>query len=193
MTIQQMLLAGGPVVYAVWDPLNKTSAVTLSNANLTATISGAVGIVFTTIGNRAGKKYWELTATTTGTGTGIFVGVTLNSQAIAGPSYVLGDGTFDASYNKTGSKIIAGASSAFGTAISNGDIVGFAHDYAAGTVNVYLNNVLQGTIRTYSANSIINAGVSNDISASTIVVTANFGQSAMTYTPPTGYVAGLYS
>ncbi len=88
-----------------------------------------------------------------------------------------------------------GVQSELGTAYSSGDTIGVALDLDNGTVSYYDNNVLMTTITlsaiftNYSAGQAVYAAQSLYTNGNTTI--ANFGATALTYTPPAGYCAGL--
>lgn len=55
------------VTYATWNPSDKSANVTLSNGNLTATITANTAFygARATIGKSSGKWYWEQTVSDT--------------------------------------------------------------------------------------------------------------------------------
>jgi hypothetical protein len=159
--------------YAVMNPLIKTGAGSLSNANLT--ISGSD---FETWGTMAfpttGSYYYEFTVASTGGGGG-------------GPQ--VGISTFDGSYNvkyaRSGSKIVNGTSSAYGNSWSVGDVIGVAYNATTSTVTFYRNNTSQGNITATSDQVYAPYAFDNASGMGSI----NFGQRPFSYTPPTGFVA----
>src|SRR5690606_27738602 len=65
-SIQQSVNVHAVATYATWNPSDKSSLITLSNGNLTATRSGANGnrLVRATIARSTGKEYFEVTVNT---------------------------------------------------------------------------------------------------------------------------------
>lgn len=174
--------------YATWDPSDKSANMTLSNGNLTGTNAGAAAWVGTraTITKSSGKWYWEITLGQTTNAVGTINGVStltralnsnLNSEVIA---YLTGQGGYKL---ENGSE-----TSGQGEAVVT-DIVGCAWDADAGTIAIYVNNTLKFTAGTMTGTNaaLFQAFILND------AITANFGATALAYTPPTGFNAGLYT
>jgi hypothetical protein len=194
--IQQMMMAEsvvtGAPTYATWDPSNKGSDLTLSNGNLTFTTTYSIGtnhMVRATLGKTTGKWYWEvkvdsLTAT---------VPPMLGIATAAAPITTLDGTSFPATghtsyyYGNSGQEWIDGSNSAFGSSYTAGDTIGFALDAGTRILTCYKNNVSQGSFSAIGgADPIYPVGGYSSSS------TANFGASALTYTPPSGYNAGVY-
>ncbi len=175
--------------FATFDPANKGTDITLSNGNLTATDS-ALGDITTewvnsTIGKSSGKWYWEITAITIGDLiVGIKSGTSQYYPGFSNDSYGY--------YSLDGKSYKNNVGAAYGATYIAGDVIGVALDMDGGTIKFYKNNSLQGTA--YSAISGTNyAAVGSAGSGVLFSATANFGATALTYTPPSGYNAGLYS
>src|SRR5690606_11857756 len=66
VSVPQSVSVQSVATYATWNPLDKSSLITLSNGNLTATRSGSNGnrLVRATIANSSGKEYFEVTINT---------------------------------------------------------------------------------------------------------------------------------
>lgn len=172
--------------YATWDSANKSAGITLSGGDLVATNnSGSAAGVRSTVGVSSGKWYWEITATTIGAFAR--VGISNSSYTFG----LLGNTANSWGYNKgNGNKFNNGDLGAYGASFATGDVIGVALDLDGGTLTYYKNNTTQGTAFTglsgtfYAAISVSNT---ND------VYTANFGATTLTYTPPSGFNAGLYT
>lgn len=189
MTIQQVLLALDPPVYATWNPLDKGTTVTLSNSDRTATITptGTRAAVRATIGKSSGKWYWE-----------VFLSGAVNTPAIgvANSSMPLtnyvGQDSNSWSYFVDGDKMFndAGAGgAAYGSAYAAGHVVGVALDMDAGTITFYANGVSQGQAFSGLSGTLYPA-VSNGGAGTTTEFTAYF--SGFNYPIPTGHLP-LYS
>lgn len=187
--IQQALFFQGAsgVTYATWNPADKNAGITLSNGNLTATQGGASRAVRSTIGKASGKYYWELTQT--GGGEADW-GIGNSSASL---STWLGNDANGLSYDSSDGKLYKGgvAVATGGATYTTTHTIGIALDVTAGTVSFYKNNVAQYTAFSHGIAGTIYAMVGSF--AATPVVTANFGATALTYTPPAGYNAGLYT
>ena len=72
-------------------------------------------------------------------------------------------------------------------------MIGIALDLDGGNLEFYKNNVSQGIAATGITGTWYAYTAGLWVTTSTTSITANFGSSALTYTPPAGYNAGLYS
>lgn len=192
MGATQQLLSGGGRLYATLDPAYIGTGLTLSNGNLTVTHTGTIDwrSVRSTIGKSSGKWYWEVTIGTTGANY-IMLG---DGMGFSTANYHTISTTGQGYYGLDGTKWYNNSGAAFGATYTAGDVIGIALDATSGalegSIECFKNNVSQGTIDYlgsgpyYAALSLYNQ---NDY------VTANFGASAFTYSPPSGYNAGLYS
>jgi hypothetical protein len=178
------------MIFATLNPADKSSEITLSGGNLTATIAGPTSscLVRSTVSKTSGKWYWEMTCNNITNYS--YIGIGNASESV---TTYLGSTNNGLAYTNDGYLIKNGgiASSAPGV-YATSNVLGFALDVDAGTLELFVNNSSQGS---YSANptGALFAGVSASLGSPNIVVTANFGASAFTYTPPSGYNAGLYS
>jgi hypothetical protein len=165
--------------YCVLNPLQKSSNVTLSNANLTWSTSGASTKVLSTIGMSSGKYYCEFTLAS---GNGNY-GIATAQTGISGTNY-LGNDTNSWCYAIDGNKYTNGSGAAYGATYTSGDIIGVAFDADAGTLTYYKNGSSQGTAFTGLTNGPYFFAQGADPSAGSV----NFGQRPFSYTPPTGFV-----
>lgn len=176
-----------PLTYATWNPADKNANITLSNGNLTGTTNASPGNVIarSTISKTSGKWYWECTINQAGA----FHGISNSSEVLTN---FAGQGTESLGYAYFGGVYNANASIASTTTYAVGDVIGYAVDAGARTLYLYKNNTLQTTINisTYFTGAIFAAWSCS--SAPNFSSTMNFGATALTYTPPTGYNAGLY-
>jgi hypothetical protein len=175
--------------YATLNAVDTATTSTLSNGNLTNTLSGATGASqASTISVTSGKWYWEVTESAV-TNQACAIGI-LRANLVPVATTVNPSGVYYNSAN--GNKILDGVSTAYGTAWgSTGTtyVIGIALDADAGTVTFYLNNTSQGAI-TLPANTNgwkANGGWGSATGTGTL--NYNFGQRPFTYTPPTGFVA----
>lgn len=166
-----------------WNPLDKGSAVTLSNGDLTwSTPSYTNGSVRATKGVSSGKWYWEI-------------------KCVAGNAWLIGIGNINAKlttasisdgnarlYYQTGGKYPGGG--AYGEKMVINDTIGVALDMDSGTIGFYRNGVYQGIAFT----DVLTCGTTiypyqTCGTASIHSVTANFGATAFVYPIPYGYTA----
>ena len=173
------------LTYATWNPSDKGAGVTLSGGNLIATSAG-YDSVRSTISKSTGKWYWELLVTSATPDHLIGVGSSA-APLTAGP----GEDTNAYAYFKTGQRYHNATLTAYGASYTTNDVIGVALDADAGTVVFYKNNVSQGSITLTSVSTPYFAMFGDGTGSST--VTANFGATALTYSPPSGFNTGLYS
>lgn len=174
-----------------WNPLDKGASCALSGGNLTATAM-STGSVRSVFGASSGKWYWEITNGATGpkystAGAGLPTAlVTSGTNAYPGVDAAgYGVYAFDGSKFSNGVKI--GTDEAKWD--STGDVVGVALDMDAGTLTFYVNGVTTGVAFTGLSGTLFamfGGGAGSYSSA-----TANFGATAFSYTPPTGFYAGF--
>ena len=132
-----------------------------------------------TISVTTGKWYWEVSGFTT---TNWFIGVSDGTKSITNYyAYYVGAPTALV-YLINGNTYIAGANAAFISPIATTAVVGFVVDADAGSLAVYKNGALQGTITG------LNYGSYSPMVAPPAVGSCvyNFGQRPFAYTPPTG-------
>jgi trimeric autotransporter adhesin len=170
----------GPAAAVTWNPSDKNSDFVLSNGNLTALVSGATtGIARATVGKSTGKWYWEVKPAA---GSFTMFGVAQAGHSLS--AYV--GSTIRSYYNFNGNKYDT-ATTAYGASYSSTDTVGVALDMDSGTLTFYKNGVSQGTAFTGLTGtwypSVTAMGDAGDGG------TANFGATAFTHTPPSGFVA----
>lgn len=170
-----------------WNPADKGASVTLSNANLTASTNynGSVRSVFSA---SAGKWYFEVTASASGS----MVGIGKSTAKITGAaSYPGVDANGWSLFWSTGEKYTNNVGVAYaGAAIANGIVVGVKVDLDAGTLGFIVNgvdkgNAFSGLVGTFFA--MFGGGSSGGAST----ITANFGGSAFSNSVPAGYNAGF--
>lgn len=175
------------LVPTTWNPSDKDAGITLSNGNLTAACSvGAQTGVRSTAGVTQGKWYWENTVQTANARE--IVGVYVSSAAL---STFLGNNAGGYGYfSFDGRKVNNSTFAAYGATYGNTDIISVLLDRDAGTVSFWKNGASQG--QAYSGlTGTIHAGFSGGSGSLAEQVTANFGASAFTYTPPAGYQRGF--
>lgn len=193
-TKSQMFIAGfmgapGGNNYAVYNPADKSSLITLSNGNLTAqsTSTGSAYQVRSTIAKSSGKWQWECTFTrNNGTdpffvigGVGLKLETVNNYTGFTNGACITTDGNYyvNAAFNTPG----------WG-AWTDGEVATFAFDIDAGTLAIYRNGTLLGTISGLPAGTYYVGTGSYQTLGTT---TTNFGASSLTY-PVSGYNTGWY-
>lgn len=177
--------------YATWNPSDKSANITLSGSNLIATCDGTAWFrwVRSTISQTSGKYYWEYTITTwVGWVSVLSVGIGKSTATLS--NYVGQDANWWGWYNDGTSSIIRNNATSLSTpaAFAQGDIIGIALDLTASTVAFYKNNTL-----IYTTGATVSGTLFAMVSCYNLAsVTANFWPS-LTYSPPAGFNAGLYT
>jgi hypothetical protein len=168
--------------YCVLNPLIPVTTTTIINGNLGLSSYNPSGSVFGTIGVSSGKWYFESTS---------------SSDAMSGISGTLNGGAFPGApanaYTwdaKNAQKISNSSSASYGSAASNGDIIGTAFDLDTGSITFYKNGVSQGEAYTFTPSGTYFPVFRNGDPAGTPPggnISVNFGQRPFAYTPPTGF------
>ena len=191
--VEAQITLGGNVEYGTYDALNKSANIALSNSDLTATgTSGTWKSVRATAGVAAGKWYWEVSIDSMTTGVMIGVG-----KSAASVNNYCGADANGWSYGWNGQKWTSGAGATYGDTLTTGDVVGVALDLDNGKIWFSKNGVWQNSGDPEAGTGAAFTGLSGplypqDSPYNVTVVTANFGQSAMTYTPPAGFNPGVF-
>ncbi|HPN96254.1 MAG TPA: tail fiber domain-containing protein, partial [Candidatus Moranbacteria bacterium] len=183
--------------YATWNPSDKNAAITLSNGDLTATsANGLHKSVRATIGKSSGKWYWEYTAGAIASGGYSYLGVGTTAALLT--TYV-GNDAEGYSYCPQGNTWHGAVSTSGVSTFVQNDVIGVAVDLdedkvwwskngtwqASGDPETGANGRYTGLTGTfYPMVGLYTTGNS---------VTANFGDSAFSYTPPTGFYSGMYA
>ena len=199
-----------------FNPSDTGSAITLSNGDLTATSTSGNGQSRGTVGYVGGtgavaainKLYWEMTFTTTGGHSGMGVSNTGEPN-----TDYLGETSHGCGYYSNGNVAIQGLTEATLASFSNGALVGMALDFnlqkAWWTLNgsTWNNDIITnqnpatgvggfnigsfgaggGVFGSSGAWFTVFPSFGSDTSGN--VSTANFGGSALGYTPPSGFSA----
>ena len=181
------LALGGGVVYATWNSADKGANITLSNGDLTCTTNATRNAVRSTIGKSSGKWYWEVIYDIV---TGGNVGIGTSAMALT--NYPGAGATSYGYFADTPNNGIYNNGAIVDAAVVYviTDVIGIALNMDGNTVDFYKNNVLQGSIAIAAGTWFAVAGDGYPTGGQ---VTANFGATALAYTPPAGYNAGLYS
>jgi hypothetical protein len=177
--------------YAVLNPLDVTSQ-GVRNGNLQCYGAGAWGHRRSTIQMTTGSWYWEVTPSFSG-GSYIFTGVVTPSASLSQYVGQNANGWGFTTYD--GAIINNGSSTAYGSAVASGVVIGVAFDAATGKLyfrnaSGWFNSGNPATATnpavTIGAGSFFAAGSGYD---STDINNFNFGQQPFAYTPPSGFVA----
>lgn len=178
-------------VYATWNPSDKDSNVSLSGGDLTAigTI-GSFRSVRATISKSSGKHYFEILNINPSTCVfGYFPG---SAGLTIYPGDQDGQGFDGTRYYPTGQ---VGTTY---TSITSGDRLMFAYDLDNGRAFIGKNGSWLNSGDPVGGTGSIFPSISGAIFPAIAVTTsrtatANFGASAFTYSPPSGYNAGWYT
>ena len=169
--------------FCTWNPLDKNTSITLSEGNLELAVGSVDSSARSTFAASSGKWYWEI-AITSSSGNGT-VGVTNSFHSL---SSTPGNSTVGVGYRcSDGGKIVNGVyTPSYGASYTTGDVIGVALNMDDGEVTFYKNNTSQGVAATGLSGTLFAAAGNENVSS--LIWTANFGQSAFTYTPPTGFL-----
>ena len=169
-----------------WNPLDKGSAVTLSNGNLTMSSSTGHtnGNIRANNGVSSGKWYWE---TKVISGTYVMIGIGNANASLIADDWT---GNNTRMYYANGGAKYPGAL-AYGATYVVNDIIGVALDMDAGTLTFYKNGVSQGVAFTdvKTMGTIVYPYQSYGSPSGTYSVTANFGTTPFAYPIPDDYLA----
>ena len=168
--------------YAVLNPLDKGTGLTLSNANLTYATSGgaAAYMVRATVQIPAtGKYYWEATVVS---GAPLLAGI---ATANAGLAKYVGEDVYGWGYFSTNGIVYNNNATlaTYSTATTN-DVIGFAFSSDAQTFAIYKNNTIMGTLTGFTLSGTYFPAAGSLTSGGNV----NFGQRPFAYTPPTGFL-----
>jgi hypothetical protein len=167
--------------FPTWNPLDKATDITYSDANLYAVTTGSTdpaNITSTMAFPPTGKWYFEITAIVGGSQP--LFGIGSNNPNSFATYRTTG------TYNTSG---MGGTTSGSGATFTTGDVIGVAYDASAGSLSFYKNGTAQsGGITGITPANYYTAVVRKD-SGSGDGGTINFGQRPFAYTPPTGFVA----
>ena len=169
--------------YATLNPLNKTSAVTLTNGSLdvTNTASGSER-AFSTISMKSGKWYCEFTSTST---------ALYNHVGIYADSISTTTDTNRVIWRQDGPVYRDGSQIATITSFTNGDVIGMTFDADTRALTFYKNGVLAGGPYTATDPGAGNGFYYHILMGSNSGCSGsfNFGQRPFAYTAPSGFKA----
>jgi hypothetical protein len=183
-----------PRTYATWDTDRSNSNIVFSNNKLTTswTIDDQLAAI-ATIGRSSGKWYWEIVCNTLPTP--LFERSTSAGIGTANISRYLNPGidAYGWTVQFAGAAMHGGVLKPYGTTFVDGDVAGFALNMDNGEITVYRNGVSQGVMYNGLSEYVYPVvGGTGRYGSEVISFTANFGQSAFTYSVPSGYNPGLY-
>ena len=201
--------------FATWNPLFRyTTAVndTYSEGNLKVEDNAGHTVAVGTIPMTSGKWYWEVYCIRTSFSGSDEYGMfdpSLNIPSSTGSTPAdVGTGGYFYSGNgwtKANGSYVANPGSQ--DSVGAGDIIAFAYDVSAGTLKIYVNNVLQKTLTVTAQESYV-PSVANSHGSYSVDYVGNFGQDSsfagnktaqgnqdsneigdFYYTPPSGFLA----
>jgi hypothetical protein len=182
----------------MWSSSDKEAALSLTNGNLTALVSGATMQSGRAAVALTGKRYFEVRLdVAAASGLSAIIGIA-TAAASFGSSYGFATGSGGAGYaSDTGSKLNNSTASTFGSTWAAGDVIGVATDDTSGTaVNIWFsrNGIWQGggnpATGANPAYSLPNATYFPAITCkSGGQVSARWTGTLWTYTPPSGFTA----
>lgn len=191
------------ITYATWNPSDKSSGITLSGGNKTATLntSGWRG-VRGNIGKSVGKWYWEITVNTADANRDQFNGIATSGVTLDPSSGNFADATSNTVYlyyGYDGNKTAGGSvTSAYGNTYAAGDVIQVALDMDAGKIWFGKNGTWQNSGNPATGSNAAFSSISGTFypffgaNGSSQSVTTNFGGSSFNYDVPSGFTAGLY-
>jgi hypothetical protein len=189
MTDVPTLTSATAANYCVLNPLDKNTSITASNGNLTATTPSGFALIRSTMFLTSDKYYWEVTCTTTGNG---FVGISSASESLSSRGAETANSATISTAN--GNLRTSGSDSAYGSAISNGDVMIFALDMTSGKFWAGKNGTWFASGNPAAGTNAGKTGLTVAVSPSISLYdnenySANFGQQPFAYTAPSGFVA----
>jgi len=201
MTDVPTLTSATAANYCVLNPLDKGTTITIQDANLTGTIGATHnGVRGTFQFPTSGKWYWEITPSTTTSGSNIISFGLATSTASMNTYDYNTTGTYSLYLSADRQFIVNGSgTSNFGGTTASGTVCGIAYDADNGQLYLAIGNTYYKSDGTGTGNPSGGTNSSMAVSASLGLFPyvhlygntgyANFGQRGFTYTPPTGYVA----
>jgi len=166
------------------DTFSVAGTGTLSNGSLTITTTNTTGSSGTIV--MTGKTYWE---TTCNAAVASFVGIignALPTSASAQAESITGNFTGFVNYMTDGAVYKGASLEDTYASWTTSDVMGCAYDPTVPDIEFFKNNVSQGSI-TLDDRDDYQPWVG--MAGNTANLTCNFGQSAFTHTPPTGFKA----
>jgi hypothetical protein len=187
--------------YPVFSPINKSTNITLSDGNLLASSSGSGDTfpVMATICPESSKWYAEFEMVEADGIDYVGIGNSSETARIAGATFTNVVVGLSAGYqngvsyrNDNGNISTGGSTSAYGSTYTTNDIIGVALDADTGSVWFSKNGTFQNSGNPAAGTGAAVTGLTGPFCFSMSIyntddIRANFGQSAFTYTPPTGF------
>ena len=178
---------------ATWNPADKSTNLTLSNGNLTASASSSQVAVRATIGGSTGRWYWEVkgdSLSSSYAAVGVLTMTALLDYGLGSSSIAPGVG-----YRPNGTLSSSTGSSVMACSFASGTVIGVAIDLDSRVIYFSVNGVWQSA----GDPAMGTGGVALPSSGGTVfpavslgfgdTLTVNFGQSAFAHAPPSGFTA----
>ena len=182
--------------YCTLSAIDKGTEATLANGNLDITWSGVSGhSARSTYAVSSGKWYWEVTA-----GANASIGI-IQSNIYPSLNQWPGNSAYGATgsyaYAPDGRKVNNSSYASYGSAFSNGNVIGVAYDATNGKIFFSLNGTWQASGDPVAGTNSAYSGISGEYSPAigywqspaSNVNSLNFGQRPFAYTAPTGFKA----
>jgi hypothetical protein len=180
------------MAYATWNPSDKNASIVLADGDLSArcNTSGAhIGVRATL--SITGKRYWEVTITTKGVSGAIYLGIAKSGMPL---NIRVGFDTNGYGYaSVTGGKVYNTSDDSYGATYTQTDVIGVAYDADTGKVWWAKNGTWQASGDPAAGTNAAFTGLSGTFYPAASLyyqdtkVTANFGESAFTYSAPSGF------
>jgi hypothetical protein len=192
MTDVPTLTSATAANYCVMNPIDSASAIKPEYANLRLrNASSTHSITRGTVGVTSGKYYWEIKVSSAMSN--FYSGIATNQTDISTTTTVGADAYSWAYVGSNGEKRYNGSSSAYGSALVNGDVLGCALDLDNGKIYWSVNGTFQASGDPAAGTNPAFTGVTGTCfpagGAYNMTIDYTFGQRPFTYTPPTGFVA----
>jgi hypothetical protein len=191
--IQQLMLGevATALTYSTWNPSDKTSAITLSNGNLTLTTTATANQgIRGTLSRSSGKFYFEYTQ---GTSLANRVGIADSTHVLTAG---LGLDSVSAGYATSGAIYYATSLSVSAATYTAADVIGVAVDTTNGLIYYSKNGTWQNSANPSSGTGglayVTTAAVFpawGMLAATVNSGTLNVGATAFSYPTPTGFSA----
>jgi hypothetical protein len=163
-----------------WNSADKASTVTLSNGDLTATITtvGSAGCVRSLIAVTSGVWYWEFTVSDF---SDLSIGLANSSASLTATPGFSDNGL---AYFRSGAIVKGNSTVATGAAFTNGNVISVFYDADLRTVKFYKGGTLQATLTGANVPTGDLYAIVGASGASSGAGTANFGATSFTHSVP---------
>jgi hypothetical protein len=192
MTDVPTLTSATAANFCVMNPIDSAASTLPQYANLRLTNSNSThSITRGTVGVTSGKYYWEIKVSSAMSN--FYSGIATNQTDISTTTTVGADAYSWAYVGSNGEKRYNGTSTAYGSALVNGDVLGCALDLNSGKIWWSVNGTFQASGDPAAGTNEAFSGVTGVCFPAggtyNMTIDYTFGQRPFTYTPPTGFVA----